>query len=144
MVMASKEALLRAALERAWARRKELYTKASGLQEKANEIRLTGSKLSIDGDKLHAKSSVGAAEGNKCVGKASRTRYETEVSLLYAKSHVMYAKADKIWAECRRLEAEAEKQWCDAILNVYGNVTINWQRAGSECLLEIVKTEIFK
>ena len=45
----------------------------------------------------------------------------------------------KLWAEGSKLRAEGDKLWAEAILEVYGNITLDWQwvksKQASRCVL---------
>ena len=47
----------------------------------------------------------------------------------------LWAEGDKLWAEGNKLWAEGNKIWAEAILEVYGNIKIEW-REEHECHLE--------
>ena len=80
-------------------------------------FRAKGDKLRAEGDKLRAEGDKLRAEGNK-----------------------LWAEGDKLWAEGGKL-------WAEAIIEVYGNIKLEWRNYSSEkkdyeCHLET--GEIFK
>ena len=54
---------------------------------------------------------------------------------LWAEGDKLRAEGDKLWAEGNKLWAEGNKIWAEAILEVYGNIKIEW-REEHECHLE--------
>jgi hypothetical protein len=80
-----------------------------------------GAKLWAEGDKLRAEADKLRAEGAK-----------------------LWAEGDKLWAEGAKLWAEGDKLWAEAILEVHGNVTLEWEWRGDvlDCRLET--GEVFK
>ena len=81
-------------------------------------------KLRAEGDKLRAEGDKLRAEGDK-----------------------LRAEGDKLWAEGDKFRAEGDKLWAEAILEVYGNIKIEWKNWDSkkqeyECHLE--NGEIFR
>ena len=61
-------------------------------------------KLMAEGDKLMAEGAKLLAEGDK-----------------------LLAEGEKLLAEGAKLLAEGEKLWADAILEIYGNITLEWK-----------------
>jgi hypothetical protein len=53
-------------------------------------------------------------------------------------SKKLMAEGDKLRAEANKLLAEADILWADAILESYGNITLEWKFNGkdSDCILE--------
>ena len=45
---------------------------------------------------------------------------------LRAESNKLRAEGDKLWAEGDKLRAEGDKLWAEAVLEAYGNVSIEW------------------
>jgi hypothetical protein len=75
-------------------------------------------KLYAEGDKLWA-------EGDK----------------LYAEGNKLYAEGNKLYAEGFKLYAEGDKLWAEAIIEVHGNIKLEWKPNG-DCVLET--GEVFK
>ena len=50
----------------------------------------------------------------------------------------------KLWAEGNKLRAEGDKLWAEAVLEVHGNIKMEWKSRGDvlDCYLEI--GEVFK
>mgnify|MGYP001608758737 CR=1 FL=1 len=72
------------------------------------------------------------AEGNKL--RAERDK-------LYAEGDKLYAEGDKLRAEGNKLRAEGNKLWAEAVIEVYGNIKLEWKNWDSktqsyECHLE--------
>jgi len=78
-------------------------------------------KLQAEGDKLQAEGSKLWDEGSK-----------------------LQAEGSKLWAEGSKLWAEGDKLWAEAILEVHGNIKMEWKWTGKsdECHLET--GEIFR
>ena len=53
----------------------------------------------------------------------------------------LYAEGDKLYAEGDKLYAEGNKLWAEAILEVHGNIKMEWESNG-DCVLET--GEVFK
>ena len=66
-------------------------------------------KLRAEGDKLRAEGSKLRAEGDK-----------------------LWAEGSKLWAEGNKLRAEGNKIWAEAILEVHGNIKIEWKNYNEE------------
>ena len=81
-------------------------------------LRAEGSRLRAEGFKLRA-------EGSKLWAEGSRLR----------------AEGDKLRAEGDKLWAEGDKLWAEGILEVHGNIKIEWI-SDTECQLET--GELFK
>mgnify|MGYP001608698108 CR=1 FL=1 len=78
------------------------------------------------------------AEGNKLRADADK---------LYAEGNKLYAEGDKLNAEGDKLYAEGDKLWAEAILELYGNIKLEWknwdaEKKSYECHLE--NGEVFK
>jgi hypothetical protein len=69
-------------------------------------------KFYAEGDKLWAEGGKLLAEGSK----------------LYAEGDKLYAEGDKLWAE-------GNKIWEEAIIEVHGNIKLEWKN-GTHCILE--------
>jgi hypothetical protein len=69
-------------------------------------------KLYAEGGKLYAEGDKLRAEGGK-----------------------LYAEGGKLYAEGGKLYAEGDKLWAEAILEVYGNIKLEW-KSGTHCILE--------
>jgi hypothetical protein len=93
------------------------------LYAEGNKLWAEGNKLRAEGDKLYA-------EGNK----------------LWAEGNKLYAEGNKLWAEGNKLWAEGDKLWAESVLEVYGNIKLEWKYVSEkndyECWLET--GEIFK
>ena len=57
---------------------------------------------------------------------------------LRAEGDKLWAEGDKLYAEGDKLYAEGDKLWAEAILEIYGNITIEWIWNGrnNNCKLE--------
>jgi len=53
-------------------------------------------------------------------------KLRAEGGKLRAKGDKLRAKGDKLWAEGGKLWAEGGKLWAEAVLEAYGNVSIEW------------------
>ena len=53
---------------------------------------------------------------------------------LWAEGDKLRAEGNKLWAEGDKLWAEGDKLWAEGILEVRGNVTVEWKNDGS-CVL---------
>ena len=78
------------------------------------------------------------AEGNKLRAEGDK---------LYAESDKLWAEGNKLYAESDKLRAEGNKLWAEAILEVYGNIKIEWknwniEKQSYECHLE--NGEVFR
>ena len=82
------------------------------------KLRAEGAKLRAEGNKLYA-------EGNKLWAEGAK---------LYAEGNKLRAEGAKLWAEGDKLRAEGDKLWAEAILEVHGNIKIEW--TGKRCKLE--------
>ena len=60
---------------------------------------------------------------------------------LRAEGYKLYAEGDKLWAEGLKLYAEGDRLWAEAILEVHGNIKMEWMSNG-DCKLETGK--VFK
>jgi len=45
---------------------------------------------------------------------------------LRAEGGKLRAEGDKLWAEWNKLRAEWDKSWAEAVIEAYGNATIEW------------------
>ena len=52
-----------------------------------------------------------------------------------AEGYKLWAEVDKLRAEVDKLTAEGDKLWAEAVLESYGNITLDWLGV-TECLLE--------
>ena len=71
-------------------------------------LRAEGDKLRAEGDKLWAEGDKLRAEGDK-----------------------LRAEGGKLWAEGDKLRAEGGKLWAEAIIEIHGNITMEWTSDGS-------------
>ena len=96
------------------------------------------SKLRAEGDKLYAEGDKLRAEGDKLYAEGSKLRAEGDK---------LYAEGDKLYAEGIKLRAEGDTIWIGAILELYGNIKLEWknwnqEKNSYECYLE--NGEVFK
>lgn len=49
--------------------------------------------------------------------------------------HVLKALGSKLWAAGDKLRAEGNKLWAAGVLEVYGNVTIEW-KSSTHCVVD--------
>ena len=77
------------------------------------KIRLS---LRAEGDKLWAEGNKLWAEGDKLRGEGS-----------------------KLWSEGSKLWAEGDKLWAEAVIEAYGNVTIEWH-SHTKCTVDGIDT----
>ena len=63
------------------------------------------------------------AEGNKLWAEGDK---------LWAEGDKLYAEGSKLWAEGSKLWAEGDKLWAEAILEVHGNIKLEWKNWDSE------------
>jgi len=101
------------------------------LRAEGDKLRAEGNKLRVEGDKLWA-------EGNK---------FYAECNKLWAEGDKFRAEGNKLWAEGDKLRAEGDKLWAEAIIEVYGNIKLEWKNWNEEyktyeCHLET--GEVFK
>ena len=89
--------------------------------------------------KLYAEGNKLWAEGNKLWAEGSKLR--AEGNKLWAEGDKLYAEGDKLCAEGNKLMAEGNKLWAEAILEVHGNIKLEWKPNG-DCVLET--GEVFK
>jgi hypothetical protein len=94
-----------------WKQRLSMCAEADRLKAEANKLWAEGGKLIVDGKKLWA-------EGDKLV----------------AEGDMLWAEAEKLWTDSDKLRAEGDKLWADAILEAYGNITLEWK--DDDCILE--------
>ena len=87
--------------------------------------------------KLRAKGSRLTAKGSRLWAKGDR---------LWAKGSRLRAEGDRLWAEGSRLWAEGDRLWAEAIIEVHGNIKLEWkfvsEKNDYECHLET--GEVFK
>lgn len=76
----------------------------------------------------------------------ARRKLRAEGEKLQAKSNDLWdetrtfrAEGEKLWAEGEKLQAEGDRLWAEAILETYGNVTLEWRwneaALGNDCVL---------
>ena len=53
---------------------------------------------------------------------------------LYAEGGKLRAEGDKLWAEGGKLRAEGYKLWAEAVIEVHGNITMEW-KSPTHCVL---------
>ena len=75
----------------------------------------------------------------------ARLKLRAEGDKLWAEGHKLRAEGDKVWAEGDKLRAEGDKLraegdklWAEAILEVHGNIFLEWKWRGNivDCYLE--------
>jgi len=108
------------------------------LRAEGSKLCAEGSKLWAEGNKLWAEANKLWAEGNKLCAEGSK---------LCAEGSKLWAEGNKLCAEGSKLWAEGNKLWAEAILEVYGNIKMEWEnynveKKDYECHLET--GEIFK
>ena len=69
-----------------------------------------------------------------------RKKLRAEGDKLYAEGRKLYAEGNKLYAEGDKLRAEGNILWAEAILEVHGNIKMEWK--GNECHLGT--GEVFK
>jgi len=79
------------------------------------------------------------AEGNKLRAEGDKLRAEGDK--LWAEGDKLRVEGNKLWAEGNKLRAEGDKLWAEGILEVYGNIKLEWknyssEKQDSECHLE--------
>jgi hypothetical protein len=69
---------------------------------------------------------------------SARLRLRAEGDKLRAEGDKLRAEGAKLWAEGDKLRAEGDKLWAEAILEVYGNIALewSWDTYYGECTLE--------
>ena len=55
-----------------------------------------------------------------------RLKFRAEGDRLRAEGGKLWAEGGKLWAEGDRLRAEGDKLWAEAILEVHGNIILEW------------------
>ena len=108
-----------------WNIRLKLHAEGNKLHAEGDKLHAEGDKLHAEGDKLHAEGDKLHAEGNK----------------LHAEGNKLHAEGNKLWAEGNKLWAESNKLWAESILEVYGNIKLEWKNYNRkyddyECHLE--------
>jgi len=63
---------------------------------------------------------------------------------LWAEGNKLWAEGDKLRAEGDKLWAEGNKLWAEAILEVYGNIKIEWIWKDNKYDCKLETGEIFK
>jgi hypothetical protein len=64
---------------------------------------------------------------------------------LWAKGAKLWAEGAKLWAEGAKLWAEGDKLWAEAILEVHGNITIEWiYRTNNQYACKLATGKIFE
>jgi len=76
-----------------------------------------------------------------------RLKLRAEGDKLRAEGNKLWAEGDKLYAEGNKLRAEGNKLWSEAIIEVYGNIKLEWKNWNEEhktyeCHLET--GEVFK
>ena len=76
-----------------------------------------------------------------------RLKLRAEGDKLRAEGDKLRAEGDKLWTEGDKLWTEGDKLWAEAILEVYGNIKLEWknwslEKKSYECHLET--GEVFK
>jgi len=70
----------------------------------------------------------------------NRLNLRAEGDKLRAEGDKLWAEGNKIWAEGDKLRAEGDKLWAEAILEVHGNIKLEWsyisKKDDYKCTLE--------
>ena len=82
------------------------------------------------------------AEGDKL--KAEVTKLWAEGTKLRAEGEKLYAEGDKLRAEGDKLRAEGDKLWAEAILEIKGNIKLEWKYVKNEYECHLETGEVFK
>ena len=67
--------------------------------------------------------------------RAESDKLRAEGYKLWAESDKLRAEGDKLRAEGYKLRAEGDKLWVEAVLEAYGNVTIEW-KSETYCIVD--------
>ncbi len=126
-------------LEFVWKYRLQVYAEGNKLYAEGNKLYAEGDKLYAEGDKLRAEGDKLWAEGNKLWAEGDKLRAEGDK--LWAEGNKLRAEGNKLWAEGNKLWAEGDKLWAEAIIEIYGNIKIEWKNwhekeKSYECHLE--------
>jgi hypothetical protein len=78
------------------------------------------------------------AEGNKLWAECDKLL--AEANKLRAEGNKLWVEGNKLWAERDKLWAEGDKLWAEAVIEAYGNVTIEWH-SDTKCTVD--GTDIF-
>jgi len=54
------------------------------------------------------------------------------------------AEGDKLWAEGDKLRAEGDRLWAEGIIEVYGNIKLEWKWRGDVLDCELENGEIYR
>ena len=92
-------------------------------------------KLRAEGDKLRAEGAKLRAEGHKLWAEGAK---------LWAEGDKLRAEGDKLWAEGDKLRAEGNKLWAEAIIEVYGNIKLEWKWRGEVLDCELANGEVYR
>ena len=96
-----------------------------------------GKKLRIEGERLRVKSKKLHAKANK-LWKGDE--FCVEGSKLQAEGDEFCAEGDRLCAKSNKLCAEGDRLWIKAILEVYGNIKLEWiwrvEKENYACKLE--------
>jgi hypothetical protein len=143
-----------AELEEEGEKMKEIKAKPLGLQfvwdlrlkfwEGGNKIRTAGDKLMVAGKKLWREGNKIRTEGAKL--SAEGEKLWREGNKIRTEGDKLSAEGEKLWMEGDKLSAEGDKLWAEAIIEVYGNIEVQWEynkdKQTYECHLET--GEVFK
>ena len=92
-----------------------------------------GNKLCAESGKLYAEGNKLYAEGGKLYAEGNRLYAEGDK--LHAEGNRLRAESGKLYAEGNRLRAEGQILWANAIIEVHGNIKLEW-KAWNYCVLE--------
>ena len=78
-----------------------------------------------------------------------RNKLRAEGNKLWAEGYKLWAEGNKLWAEGNKLRAEGEILFLAAVLEVYGNIPLEWKKwnrknASYECHLSNGEVYDFK
>ena len=79
--------------------------------KKRLKIRAEGYKMWAEGYKMWAEGNKMRAEGDK----------------MWAEGNKMWAEGDKMFGEGYKMRAEGDEMWAEAIIEVYGNIKMEWK-----------------
>ena len=82
-------------------------------------------KLCAEGDKLWTESNKLWAECDKLCAEGNKLR---------AEGNKLWAEGYKLYAEGNKLYAEGYKLWAEAVIEVHGNITMEWKSL-AHCVL---------
>lgn len=109
----------------AWGIRNKLLAEGNRLSDEGNKLWAEGYKFRVEGDKLLAKDGKIWAEGDRLLAEGDKLQSE----------------GYKLQSEGNKLLAEGNKIWAESILEVFGNIKLEWKnfhndKKSYECHLE--------